>query len=58
MRGASAARGGSEFARTRMILTGQDAKSELGDDAGLVTEMREIKHPLKAGIKAPRGLDF
>ena len=41
-----------------MILTGRDAKSELGDDADLVTEMREIKHPLKAGIKAPRGLDF
>lgn len=44
--------------RTSVILTGRDAKSELCDYADLVTEMREIKHPFKAGIKAQRGLDF
>jgi cob(I)alamin adenosyltransferase len=28
------------------------------DYADLVSEMREIKHPFKAGIKAQRGIDF
>lgn len=44
--------------RTSVILTGRDAKSELCDYADLVTEMREIKHPYSAGIKAQRGIDF
>ncbi len=44
--------------RTSVILTGRDASSELCDYADLVSEMREIKHPFKAGIKAQRGLDF
>ena len=45
-------------AKTAVILTGRDAKSELCDYADLVSEMREIKHPFKAGIKAQRGIDF
>lgn len=44
--------------RTSVILTGRDAKPELCDYADLVSEMREVKHPFKAGIKAQRGLDF
>ena len=44
--------------RTSVILTGRDAKAELCDYADLVSEMREIKHPFKAGIKAQRGIDF
>lgn len=44
--------------RTSVILTGRDAKPELCEFADLVSEMREIKHPFKAGIKAQRGLDF
>ena len=44
--------------KTSVILTGRDAKDELCDYADLVSEMREIKHPFKAGIKAQRGLDF
>lgn len=44
--------------RTSVILTGRDAKPELCDYADLVSEMREIKHPFKSGIKAQRGLDF
>ncbi len=44
--------------RTSVILTGRDAKPDLCDYADLVSEMREIKHPFKAGIKAQRGLDF
>ncbi len=44
--------------RTSVILTGRDARPELCEYADMVSEMREIKHPFKAGIKAQRGLDF
>ncbi len=44
--------------RTSVILTGRDAKAPLLDMADLVTEMREIKHPFQAGIKARQGIDF
>ncbi|MEL7042467.1 MAG: cob(I)yrinic acid a,c-diamide adenosyltransferase [Pseudomonadota bacterium] len=44
--------------RTSVVLTGRDAKPALCDYADLVSEMREIKHPFKAGIKAQRGIDF
>jgi cob(I)alamin adenosyltransferase len=44
--------------RTGVILTGRDAKPELMDYADLVSEMTEIKHPYKSGIKAQRGVDF
>ncbi|MEO1323103.1 MAG: cob(I)yrinic acid a,c-diamide adenosyltransferase [Pseudomonadota bacterium] len=44
--------------RTSVILTGRDAKPDLCDYADLVSEMREVKHPFKAGIKAQRGIDF
>ncbi len=48
----------SRFQRTSVILTGRDAKPELCDYADLVSEMREVKHPFKSGIKAQRGIDF
>jgi len=41
-----------------LVLTGNHAKQEIVDLADLVTEMREVKHPYKAGIKAKRGVDF
>ncbi|MEM6850488.1 MAG: cob(I)yrinic acid a,c-diamide adenosyltransferase, partial [Pseudomonadota bacterium] len=44
--------------RTSVVLTGRDAKPELCDYADLVSEMREVKHPFKSGIKAQRGLDY
>ena len=44
--------------RTSVILTGRDAKPEVIDIADLVTEMQEIKHPFKSGIKARQGIDF
>ena len=43
---------------TTAVLTGRDAKPALCDYADLVTEMREVKHPFHAGIKAQRGVDF
>jgi cob(I)alamin adenosyltransferase len=44
--------------RTGVVLTGRDAKPELCDYADLVTEMTEVKHPFKAGIKAQKGVDY
>ncbi len=41
-----------------VVITGRNAKEELMDLADLVTEMRLIKHPYKAGIKAQRGVEF
>ncbi|MEM9304384.1 MAG: cob(I)yrinic acid a,c-diamide adenosyltransferase [Pseudomonadota bacterium] len=44
--------------RTSVILTGRDAPPLLCDYADLVSEMGEVKHPYKAGIKAQKGIDF
>ena len=41
-----------------LVLTGNHAKPEIIEAADLVTEMREIKHPFKSGIKAKKGIDF
>ncbi len=41
-----------------VIITGRDAPPELIEFADLVTEMREIKHPYKAGVKAQKGIEF
>jgi cob(I)alamin adenosyltransferase len=40
------------------VITGRDAPPELIAAADLVTEMREIKHPYRAGIKAQPGVDY
>ena len=44
--------------RTHVIITGRDAPPALMEIADLVTEMREIKHPYRAGIKAQPGVDY
>jgi cob(I)alamin adenosyltransferase len=41
-----------------VILTGRDAHEKIVEAADLVTEMREIKHPFKKGIKAQKGIEF
>jgi len=41
-----------------IILTGRNAAKEIIDQADLVTEMTEIKHPFKAGILAQPGVDY
>jgi cob(I)alamin adenosyltransferase len=41
-----------------VIITGRDAPQGLIDYADLVTEMTEIKHPYKLGIKAQAGIEF
>jgi cob(I)alamin adenosyltransferase len=44
--------------KMHVVCTGRDAPPELIDIADLVTEMKEIKHPFRKGMKAQRGLDF
>ena len=41
-----------------VVLTGRGAPEPLLDYADLVTEMREVKHPFHAGIKAQKGIEF
>ena len=45
-------------ARVELVITGRYASQELVDAADLVTEMREVKHYYKKGIKARRGIEF
>ena len=41
-----------------LVLTGNHATKEVIELADVVTEMKEIKHPFKSGIKAKKGIDF
>jgi cob(I)alamin adenosyltransferase len=41
-----------------IVVTGRDAPAGLIESADLVTEMKEIKHPFTAGIRAQQGIEF
>ena len=41
-----------------LILTGRNAHPKVIELADLVTEMHEIKHPMKQGIPAQLGIDY
>ena len=41
-----------------VIVTGRNAREELVALADLVTEMTEIKHPFRSGVKAQAGVEF
>lgn len=41
-----------------VVITGRGAPAELIDAADLVTEMKQIKHPFRKGIKAQAGVEF
>ena len=41
-----------------VVVTGRGAPKSLIEAADLVTEMREIKHPFAAGVKAQAGIEF
>lgn len=41
-----------------VVITGRNAPQKLMDMADLVTEMKLIKHPFVAGIKAQKGIEF
>jgi len=41
-----------------IVLTGRGADKKLMEQADLVTQMREIKHPYQKGQKARRGIEY
>lgn len=41
-----------------VVVTGRDAPQALIDAADLVTDMIEMKHPFKNGVKAQKGIEF
>ncbi len=41
-----------------IILTGRNAHPKIIEAADLVTEMKEIKHPMSRGIPAQQGIDY
>ena len=41
-----------------IILTGRNAPPEIIEIADMVTEMKEIKHPFKSGVKAQKGIEY
>ncbi|MGL5269597.1 MAG: cob(I)yrinic acid a,c-diamide adenosyltransferase [Selenomonadaceae bacterium] len=45
-------------ASLHLVLTGREARPAIIEQADLVTEMTEIKHPYAAGIKAQAGIEF
>jgi len=45
-------------ARVEIVMTGRGASEELMELADLVTEMKNIKHPLDGGMAARRGIEY
>lgn len=45
-------------AKIHLVITGREASPALVAAADLVTEMRVIKHPYAAGVKAQVGIEF
>jgi cob(I)alamin adenosyltransferase len=41
-----------------LVLTGRGASQEILDKADLITEMYEIKHYYRKGVKARKGIDY
>lgn len=41
-----------------VVITGRGAHQQLMDEADLVTEMEQVKHPFRKGIKAQKGVEF
>jgi cob(I)alamin adenosyltransferase len=41
-----------------VVVTGRNARDELIDLADLVTEMKLVKHPYRAGVKAQKGIEY
>ena len=44
--------------RQHVVITGRDAPQQLLDAADLVTEMAKVKHPMDAGRKGQRGIEW
>ena len=44
--------------RQHVVITGRGANYMLTEEADLVTEMKQTKHPFRKGIKAQPGVEF
>ena len=44
-------------AMQHVVITGRGGPPELIDEADLVTEMKQVKHPFRKGIKAQKGVE-
>ena len=49
---------GSRPGTQHVVITGRDAPQQLLDAADLVTEMTKVKHPMDAGRKGQRGIEW
>jgi cob(I)alamin adenosyltransferase len=43
---------------THVVITGRNAAEALIEAADLVTEMEQVKHPFREGVKAQAGIEF
>ena len=43
---------------TVVVLTGRNAPKELMEKADLVTVMEDVKHPMRKGVPARRGIEY
>ena len=41
-----------------VVITGRNAKDELIEIADLVTDMTQVKHPFRSGVKPQEGIEF
>lgn len=48
----------SRPADLHLVVTGRGAPPALIEAADPVTEMQPVKHPLQAGVKAQKGIEF
>ena len=44
--------------KQHLVITGRNAPDWLIEQADLVTEMKEIKHPFQKGVEAQKGVDW
>lgn len=45
-------------AMQHVVMTGRGAPDRLIEEADLVTEMKQVKHPFRKGVKAQAGVEF
>ncbi len=45
-------------AMQHVVITGRGGPTEMIEEADLVTEMKQVKHPFRKGIKAQAGVEF
>jgi cob(I)alamin adenosyltransferase len=48
----------SRHMNTTLVLTGNYTVEKIIESADIVTEMREVKHPYRLGVRAKRGIDY